>query len=82
MSTDHRKPIPPAANAIIDCARMCLTNQQNLLREIIKGGLSDAEIYRRIALITDLSYQALQELSKAQSIGVKNNGYALENSTN
>ena len=66
---DTRIPIPQAANRIIDAAKMNLADQQALLRDIIKGGLSDAEIYRRIALITDLSHEAVKLLSEAQAVG-------------
>ena len=66
---DTRIPIPQAANRIVDAAKMNLADQQALLRDIIKGGLSDAEIYRRIALITDLSHEAVKLLSEAQAVG-------------
>ena len=66
---DTRIPIPQAANRIVDAAKMNLADQQALLRDIIKGGLSDAEIYRRIALITDLSHEAVKLLSAAQAVG-------------
>ena len=69
MSTDHRNPLPQAANKMVDDAKMILAQQQEFLREIIKGGLSDAEIYRRLAALTDLSHQAVKLLSEAQTVG-------------
>lgn len=66
---DTRNPLPQAANKIVDDAKMVLAQQQEFLREIIKGGLSDAEIYRRVALLTDLSHQAVKLLSEAQGVG-------------
>lgn len=66
---DTRNPLPQAANKIVDDAKMVLAQQQEFLREIIKGGLSDAEIYRRVALLTDLSHQAVKLLTEAQAVG-------------
>ena len=66
---DTRIPIPEAANRIVDEAKMHLADQQKFLFEILRGGLSDAEIYRRLALINDLSHKAANLLSAAQCVG-------------
>ena len=66
---DTRNPLPQAANKIVDDAKMVLAQQQEFLREIIKGWLSDAEIYRRVALLTDLSHQAVKLFTEDQAVG-------------
>ena len=69
MMKDTRNPLPQAANKVIDDVKMCLVEQQKQLRAIVAGGLTEAEIYRRVALLTDLSHQAVKMLNQAQAIG-------------
>ena len=69
MMKDTRNPLPQAANKVVDEAKMCLVEQQKQLRAIVAGGMTEAEIYRRVALLTDLSHQAVKMLNQAQAIG-------------
>ena len=73
MMKDSRNPLPQAANKVIDDAKMCLVEQQVQLRAMAAGGMTEAEIYRRVALLTDLSHQAVTLLNQAQAIGRNGN---------
>lgn len=66
---DTRARIPEAANRIVDEVKANLSTQQRFLLEIIQGGLSDAEIYRRVALALNCTHGAITMLTEAQAIG-------------
>ena len=69
MMKDTRNPLPQAANKILDDAKMSLVEQQKQLRAIAAGGMTEAEIYRRVALLTDISHEVVNLLNQAQAIG-------------
>ena len=76
MMKDTRNPLPQAANKILDEAKMSLVAQQTHFRAIAAGGMTEAEIYRRVALLTDISHEVVNLLNQAQAIG--RNGTAKE----
>jgi DNA-binding CsgD family transcriptional regulator len=69
MPIDKRLPIPPAARALVDEAIMDIAEQQKYLVEILEGGKSDSEIFRRVGLSLAKANTAIQTLKEAEAIG-------------
>lgn len=69
---DTRNPIPQAANQIIDDAKFSLALSLRYSSEILSGGLTEAEIYRRVGLMTAKAHETIALLLQAQSVGRNN----------
>ncbi len=69
---DTRNPIPQAANQIIDDAKFSLALSLRYSSEILSGGLTEAEIYRRVGLMTAKAHETISLLVQAQNVGRNN----------
>lgn len=69
---DTRNPLPQAANKLIDEATMSLSDVERLAIQILNGGMTDVEIYRRIGLIIAKTHDVMTSLRQAQNVGRNN----------
>lgn len=69
---DTRNPLPQAANKLIDEATMSLSDVERLAIQILNGGMTDVEIYRRVGLILAKSHDVMTSLRQAQNVGRNN----------
>lgn len=72
MMKDTRNPLPQAANKLIDEATMSLSDVERLAIQILNGGMTDVEIYRRIGLILAKTHDVMTSLRQAQNVGRNN----------
>lgn len=72
MMKDTRNPLPQAANKLIDEATMSLSDVERLAIQILNGGMTDVEIYRRIGLIIAKTHDVMTSLRQAQNVGRNN----------
>jgi hypothetical protein len=69
---DTRNPLPQAANKLIDEATMSLSDVEQFAIQILNGGMTDVEIYRRIGLILAKTHDVMTSLRQAQNVGRNN----------